>query len=237
MAEAYRETDEGVGASSGGEASGACACAKAPEGGLRARKKHATRVAIERTILELVLERGYEAATVDEVCSRVGISKKTFFNYYATKEAAIRGDAMVVPSREDVVAVLERKDPDASYLDAIVDMLSPVEALAGSDPDVARLRSEVLSAMPQLLYHGHREVALVLKQLGGILTDYLERHPESRLVVGCSVADEATAAASSAVSMARVRFILSARRREAVDLDEVRRLLAACLCADGAPRG
>lgn len=200
-------------------------------GGLRERKKRAMRISIERTILELVLERGYEAATIEEVCSRAGISKKTFFNYYATKEAAIRGDAMALPSGEELAAALEGKAPGENYLDTIAELLAPSGSSAGCDAEVARLRDEVLSTMPQLLYQGHREVAQLLERLSEILVDYLVRHPGSRLVLGCSVADEAAAAASSAVSMARVRSVVSARRKEPVSLDEVRRLLTACLCA------
>lgn len=233
-----RELGVGTGAFEGEAAAdeGAAAGAAQVEGGLRERKKRATRSAIERTILELVLERGYEAATIEEVCGRAGISKKTFFNYYATKEAAIRGDAMVLPSGEELAAALERKAPGENYLDAIAGLLAPSGPSVGCDAEVSRLRDEVLATMPQLLYQGHREIAQMLERLGEVLADYLERHPGSRLVLGCSVADEAAAAASSAVSMARVRSVVAARRKEPVGLDEVRRLLAACLCA-GDDRG
>ena len=88
-------------------------------GSLRSRKKAQSRHAIERAILELVIERGYENVIVEDVCQRAEVSKKTFFNYFSSKDAAIRGGFDAIPTPDDFTAALESCE-DETYLDCIV---------------------------------------------------------------------------------------------------------------------
>jgi AcrR family transcriptional regulator len=60
-------------------------------GGLRERKRAATRGSISAVARSLTAERGLNGYTVEEVCERAGISRRTFFNYFPSKEDAIIG--------------------------------------------------------------------------------------------------------------------------------------------------
>ncbi|WP_067669232.1 TetR/AcrR family transcriptional regulator [Nocardia miyunensis] len=63
----------------------------APVVGLREQKKYQTRLDLCRAARRLVLERGLDATTVEDVAKAVGVSPRTFFNYYETKLDAVVG--------------------------------------------------------------------------------------------------------------------------------------------------
>lgn len=52
-----------------------------------------TRLAITRHARALTEEHGFSGFTIEELCARVGISRRTFFNYFATKLDAVFGHA------------------------------------------------------------------------------------------------------------------------------------------------
>ena len=57
----------------------------------RRRDAVAKASAIEEAAVDLVLENGYEAVTVDMICARAGVSQRTFFNHFKTKDMAVIG--------------------------------------------------------------------------------------------------------------------------------------------------
>ena len=62
----------------------------APEaGGLRERKKRLMRQQLSDTATEMFMERGFGAVRVAEVAEACGVSEKTVFNYFPTKESLI----------------------------------------------------------------------------------------------------------------------------------------------------
>jgi AcrR family transcriptional regulator len=64
--------------------------APAPPGeGLRERKKRLMRQQLSDTATAMFLERGFDAVRVAEVAEACGVSEKTVFNYFPTKESLV----------------------------------------------------------------------------------------------------------------------------------------------------
>jgi AcrR family transcriptional regulator len=61
----------------------------ADSGGLRERKKRLMRQQLSDTATRMFLERGFEAVKVAEIAEACGVSEKTVFNYFPTKESLI----------------------------------------------------------------------------------------------------------------------------------------------------
>ncbi|PXX68676.1 TetR family transcriptional regulator [Nocardia tenerifensis] len=59
--------------------------------GLRAQKKRQTLLDLCMAARRLAVERGLDATTVEDIAKVVGVSPRTFFNYYDTKLEAVVG--------------------------------------------------------------------------------------------------------------------------------------------------
>ena len=56
---------------------------------LHHRKKDRTRATLEQAAIELGFAKGFENTTIDEIASKAGVSSRTFFRYFNTKEDAL----------------------------------------------------------------------------------------------------------------------------------------------------
>lgn len=69
-------------------------------GGAREQRMRRTRRSLIAHARRLTAERGLGGFTVEELCAEVGISRRTFFNYFSAKDDAVLG----APAREPLEA-------------------------------------------------------------------------------------------------------------------------------------
>ena len=115
-----------------------------PAVGLRERKKMVRREALHEAALRLVELHGLDGTTVEQICEEVGVSPRTFFNYFPSKTAA----ALNLP--EQVIspkAAARFRSATGELMPAICDLLA--DSMAAG---VERQRLKKLVAdQPQLV--------------------------------------------------------------------------------------
>ncbi|KIZ34844.1 hypothetical protein OO17_26330 [Rhodopseudomonas palustris] len=85
--------------------------------GLRERKRRETFDRIAKTGLRLFIENGFEATTLDAIAAAAGISRRTFFYYFKSKEEVLLAQEGSGFSQALRTAMLEQS-PDQAPIDA-----------------------------------------------------------------------------------------------------------------------
>lgn len=88
-----------------------------PRPGLRERKKLATRNAVRDAAMRLAVEHGVRGVTVEQIAAAAGVSDRTFFNYFPTKEDALV--ATTAASAEAIVTAFRARPHTETVLEAI----------------------------------------------------------------------------------------------------------------------
>ncbi len=101
---------------------------------LRERKKAETRTALGSAALHLADELGPDGVTVEAIAEAAGVSPRTFFNYFSSKEDAIVGIAPAQSSA--LLADLLARPEDEAPLDALrAIMLAAADRMEASGDD------------------------------------------------------------------------------------------------------
>lgn len=102
--------------------------------GLRERQRMQREASIIEAAFVLIIEKGYEAMTMDDLAERVGISKPTLYNHFASKEAiAVRTLVELNERAVEAIRAIDSGLPPMERLGQVVrwmirNRLSPVPA-------------------------------------------------------------------------------------------------------------
>jgi mycofactocin system transcriptional regulator len=125
--------------------------ARVPAGPARAR--------VERVALDLFSRRGFENVTSDEVADAAGISRRTFFRYYATKADAVWGDFAGHVARLE--GLLAAGDPARPVLASVCAAYVEVNDYQEAELPLLRERMQLILGEPALLAHSQLRFAEV----------------------------------------------------------------------------
>jgi AcrR family transcriptional regulator len=100
----------------------------APPEALRDRRRRLVRDEIERIAIRMFLDRGVDSVSVEDIATAAGMSGRTFFRYYASKDDILRGyqrgltDALVIafesqPAGTGAVQALRAAYAETSHVD------------------------------------------------------------------------------------------------------------------------
>lgn len=124
-------------------------------GGLRARKKLATRKALSEAALRLALENGMANVRVGDIADAAGVSLRTYNNYFSSAEAAVVA-AITDQRAARAVAALRGRPPGESLAEGVVAVVTEHYATAPAADalrlltSAPRLRAEYVGAVTGL---------------------------------------------------------------------------------------
>src|SRR6478609_187035 len=113
----------------------------------RAARRAQTERALREAALDLAEERGFDGFTVDEVAARAGVSPRTFFNYFPTKEAAVLADPR--PVMEAMIKAIADR-PDERLVDAIHAAITAFLEVSTADGRNIRRELTLIEGQPSL---------------------------------------------------------------------------------------
>lgn len=141
--------------------------------------------------MRLFLEQGFDATTIDQIAREAGISRRSFFRYFGTKEDIVLGD--LTAQGVIVQAALEARPLSEPPWQALRAALGTLQGL-GYSPETTLKISKMLYETPSLRArsiekHLHWQELLmpnIERRLGVEAGDATD--PRARAIVACALA-------------------------------------------------
>jgi AcrR family transcriptional regulator len=124
---------------------------------------------LAQAAMTLYAEQGFEQTTAAEIARHAGLTERTFFRHFADKrEVLFYG----TDSMEDlIVGAIAAAPPASAAMDVVELVLQAVGAVVQENPELARLRNEIVSANAELRERELVKLAELAVAMAGALRD------------------------------------------------------------------
>jgi len=126
---------------------------------------------IRKTALGLFDERGFGAVSVQDIADAVGMSARTFFRYFASKDDILLDYERHLQAR--LCAALRARPASEGAVTALRNAYITTSTVAREDHDAVVARARVLAAAPGLRARVHGEWMFRSREVAGLLADRL----------------------------------------------------------------
>jgi AcrR family transcriptional regulator len=147
---------------------------------------------LTKAAIALFDEQGYDETTVAQIAEAAGLTKRTFFRYFADKREVLFNGSQDLQHRW--IGGIKAAPPDAGPMAAVSAGLDEVAELFADRHAFARMRSRIVAANPELR---ERELIKLQTLTGAVQTALIDR--------GVAV-NTATLAAHAGVTVFHVAF-------------------------------
>ena len=134
-----------------------------------------SRRAVSRTALELFAERGFEETTVDDIADALGVSRRTLFRYFASKNDMAWGDFDWVLAR--LRRCLQDTGPDEPLHQALGRAVVASNRYEADQLPELRIRMRLITGVPALQAHS----ALRYAEWRAVIAEFVARRLGCRL--------------------------------------------------------
>lgn len=151
---------------------------KLPEAieGRRERKRRQTRERIEQAAMSLFLERGFDATTIEEITEAADVSKRSFFDYFPSKEEVVF--AWQDSFADRLMAAIAARPPGESDVKAVEEAL--IVTVTASADERAMALGELIHCTPTLKARDQLKYAKLEQKLTDALIARKGGDPEAR---------------------------------------------------------
>jgi len=149
---------------------------------LREQRRRETTRALTDAARRLTTARGFAGFTVEELCAEVGVSRRTFFNYFESKENAVFGFAAIDSRQEGLEAEFVAQSGDLldDFLRLTIarfELFNPLDDAPAMFAVIEQEPRLLKAAFEQLAKNERRDMELVVRRSGEGAAD-AELHAE-----------------------------------------------------------